>query len=80
MDGCKLFYGTKTVSEDKITGTLYAYNERCAYTHMLPVVFPLAILDGKSEELTARGYVYIPLHDITEKYITRKQESKLQRK
>lgn len=80
MDGCKLFYGTKTVSEDKITGTLYAYNERCAYTHMLPVVFPLAILDGKSEELTARGYVYIPLHDITEKYITKKQESKLQRK
>lgn len=80
MDGCKLFYGTKMVTEDTIIGTLYAYNERCAYTHMLPVVFPLSILDGNLEQLMAKGYVYIPLHDITEKYITRKQESKLHKK
>ena len=71
-EGCKMYYGTKTVTDSVITGTLFAYNEKYSYTHMLSVSFPLAILDGEVSPIIGKAYVYIPLHDITEKYINKK--------
>lgn len=52
-----------------MTGTLFAYNEKYAYTHMLSATIPLKILEGKSGQITGHAYIYIPLHDITEKYV-----------
>lgn len=66
---CKLYFGTKTLTDTEITGTLFAYNEKYAYTHMLSVTIPLDILEGAQSQITGHAYVYIPLHDITEKYI-----------
>ena len=66
---CRLYFGTKTLTDTEITGTLFAYNEKYAYTHMLSVTIPLDILEGAQSQITGHAYVYIPLHDITEKYI-----------
>lgn len=43
-EGCKLYFGTKTLSDTVMTGTLFAYNEKYAYTHMLSATIPLKIL------------------------------------
>ena len=68
-EGCRLYFGMKTLTDTEITGTLFAYSEKYAYTHMLSVTIPLDILDGSSSLITGKAYIYIPLHDITEKYI-----------
>ncbi len=68
-EGCQLYFGTKTLTDSVLTGTLFAYNEKYAYTHMLSVTVPLEILDNGITPITGHAYVYIPLHDITEKYI-----------
>ena len=68
-DGCRLYFGTKTIDDAVLTGTLFAYNERCAYTHMLSLTVPLGVIDGGEARVAGDAYVYIPLHDITEKYM-----------
>lgn len=69
-EGCKLYFGIKTLRDTVITGTLFAYNEKYAYTHLLSATIPLDILKGDEIPITGNAYVYIPLHDITEKYIS----------
>ena len=77
-DNCKLYFGTKVLTDSTLTGTLFAYNDRYAYTHMLSVVFPLDILDGGDNPLLGTAYIFIPLHDITEKYLMEPKEYKKQ--
>ena len=71
-EGCRLYFGMKTLTDTEITGTLFAYNEKYAYTHMLSATIPLDILEGSESQITGKAYIYIPLHDITEKYIGNK--------
>lgn len=68
-EGCQLYFGTKTLTPKELTGTLFAYNEKYAYTHMLSVNVPLDVLEQPDCLITGHAYVYIPLHDITEQYI-----------
>lgn len=49
-EGCKLYFGIKTMNEKTLTGTLFAYNEKMAYNHVLSVSIPLNILDGKRKD------------------------------
>lgn len=72
-EGCQLYFGTKTLTDSLMTGTLFAYNEKYAYTHMLSATIPLDILEGSGQPIRGHAYVYIPLHDITEKYIRSKK-------
>lgn len=65
---CKFYFGVKSKNEDVLTGTLFAYNEKQAYVHMLSVEFPLSLLTGSSDPIRATAYVYIPLQHIGEKY------------
>lgn len=67
-EGCKLYFGIKTTDVGRLTGTLFAMNEAMAYDHVLSVDFPLGILDGSHEAVTATAYVYIPLQNVTEKF------------
>ena len=67
-EGCKLFFGVKTKTEDRLTGTLFAYHEGLAYNHVLSVDVPLALLEGKDVSVEAILYAYVPLHDVTEKF------------
>lgn len=69
-EGCKLYFGIKTMNEKTLTGTLFAYNEKMAYNHVLSVSIPLNILDGKEEKINATVYAYIPLQNVTEKFFT----------
>lgn len=68
-EGCQLYFGTKTLTTTELTGTLFAYNEKYAYTHMLSVTVPLTVLESANSLITGHAYVYVPLHDITEQYI-----------
>lgn len=67
-EGCKLYFGIKTINETTLAGTLFAYNEKLAYDHVLSVVFPLSILNGTSQPIVSTAYAYIPLHNVTEKF------------
>ena len=67
-EGCKLYFGVKTRSADTITGTLFAYNQQLAYTHMVAVDFPLSILDDGSGIIKGRAYLYIPIQNIPDKF------------
>ncbi len=66
--GCKLYFGIKKTDGRRLTGTLFALNERMAYNHVLSVDFPLGILSGEREEVKAVVYPYIPLQNVTERF------------
>ncbi|MCH5311144.1 MAG: hypothetical protein J1E57_04200 [Prevotella sp.] len=68
QEHCKLYFGIKTKSDKSLTGTLFAYNESLAYTHMLSVDFPLSLLKEGNESIQATAYVYIPLRHIADKF------------
>lgn len=69
-EGCKLYFGIKTIDSNTLTGTLFAYNEKMAYNHVLSVKIPLELLDGAEAKITATAYAYIPLQNVTEKFFT----------
>lgn len=68
LEGCKLYFGTKTHTAERITGTLFALNEGMAYNHVLSVDFPLSIIEGEGGKVTGTVYAYIPLQNVTEKF------------
>lgn len=68
LEGCKLFFGIKTHTADRITGTVFALNEDMAYNHVLSIDFPLGILTGGHLKATGTVYAYIPLQNVTEKF------------
>ena len=69
---CKLYFGIKRCTDTTLEGTLFAYQEDLAYTHMLSVDIPLAILRDEEAAINATAYVYIPLGHIADQYF--KQE------
>ncbi len=73
-EGCKLYFGIKTISEDILTGTFFAYNERYSYDHMLTITFPFNILEGCDESVKGKVYTYIPLHTVADQYFNIYQE------
>lgn len=73
-EGCKLYFGIKTITDDELTGAFFAYNERLSYDHMLSVRFPLAILKGEDAVIEGKVYTYIPLHYVPDKYFELNQE------
>jgi len=67
-EGCKVFMGVKNISKETLSGTLFIYNEKMAYNHVLSFVFPIRVLSGEQGEIHARLYGYIPLQNVTEKF------------
>lgn len=76
MEGCQLYWGTKKVENDRVTGIMLALNTQMAYNHMLSVAFPTLLLTHPSganvPHIKARLYAYIPLHYMTEKFFNSK--------
>lgn len=70
QEGCKLYFGVKTRDSNSIKGTLFALNTANAYNHVLSVDFPLSLLKDGTGTIKSVAYVYIPLHNITEKFFT----------
>ena len=69
---CKFYFGVKGMKDGILSGTLFAFNENLAYTHMLAVEFPLDILKGEPLAIRSTAYVYIPLRHVEDKFF--KQE------
>ncbi len=69
-EGCKLYFGIKTANNTHITGTLFAYNEKLAFCHVLSVDVPTGIISGEKTGITGTAYAYIPLQNVTEKFFT----------
>lgn len=74
-EGCQLYFGVKRKTDTELTGALFAYNPRFAYTHLLDVTFPLSLLDEKAsaqagERIRCTAYVYIPLKLLDDKLFT----------
>lgn len=67
-DGCRLFFGIKDVNQETLSGTLFAYNESIAFTHMLKIDFPLDIIHGQCAQALATAYVYIPMRYFSDAY------------
>lgn len=65
-NGDRLFFGIKENDGEILKGTLFCYNEKLAYCHVISIDFPLSILNDNSEMVNARGHVFIPLQNITE--------------
>lgn len=70
MEGCNMYVGVKSRSENEISAVVFAYNGDMAYNHVLSVKFPMNILKGGDDVITARLYAYIPLQNVTEKFFT----------
>ena len=68
QQGCKVFFGPKELTEDHLSGSFFAYNQTLGYCHVLAVEFPRRILWGSDEVVKGRAYVYIPMHELGEKY------------
>lgn len=69
-EGCRLYFGFKTHSDEFVTGTLFACNQQLAYTHLISVEFPLSILYGREDVIKAKAYFYIPIQNIPDKFFT----------
>ena len=69
-EGCRLYFGIKKMNEDNVSCTLFAFNEKLAYNHLLSVEFPLSVLRGENVPIKATAYLYIPLHDLKEDFFT----------
>ena len=70
-EGCKLYFGVKKQTDTELTGALFAYNQRFAYTHLLDVTFPLSLLSGQSgERIRCMAYVYIPTKLLDDRLFT----------
>ncbi len=83
-EGCKLYFGVKTNDGQRLTGTLFALNEKMACNHVLSIDFPTAILKESGDNTAkatanaakATAYVYIPLQNVTEKFFQSDQNDK----
>ena len=61
-EGCVLYFGVKQKTDTELTGALFAYNARFAYTHLLDVTVPLSLLNEEgSGKIQSTAWVYIPL-------------------
>ena len=69
-EGCQLYFGIKQTGNDRLTGTLFTLNEKLAYSHVMSIDFPTAIIKGENLPIKARLYAYIPLQNVTEKFFT----------
>lgn len=65
-NGDKLYFGIKENDGEILKGTLFCYNEKLAYCHVIALDFPLSILDNQPEIVKARCHAFIPLQNITE--------------
>lgn len=70
-EGCTLYAGVKRKVKDMVSATIFAYNPKMAYNHVLSVELPLAVVRGEKAGATGVLYAYIPLQNVTEKFFTK---------
>lgn len=66
-EGCTPYFGMKSKTDSLYTGTVFMVNETSGFLHMLSVKFPIATLQEGKGNIEGRLFVYVPLHNVTEK-------------
>jgi hypothetical protein len=76
-DGCTPYFGIKERKDDgSYTGTVMLVNNKGGYVHMLTAAVPSTTLSNKGEGLiTGRLYVYIPMHNVSDRYFQRNSDA-----
>lgn len=69
-EGCKLYAGVKRKTKDMVSATIFAFNSKMAYNHVLSIELPLAVIHGEKADAKGVLYAYIPLQNVTEKFFT----------
>jgi hypothetical protein len=67
-EGCTPYFGIKAKNDSDITGTVFMVNTTGGYCHMLSATIPLSCMDTHRGTIRGRLFVYIPLHNVSEKY------------
>lgn len=75
-DGCTPYFGIKERREDgSYTGVLMLVNRRGGYAHMLSAAIPAKTISNRGAgSLSGRLYVYIPLHNVSDRFFQTRQE------
>ena len=68
-EGCRIFFGIKRRDKDAVLGTVFMANEKKGYNHMLSVKIPIQTIADRKGILTGRLYVYIPLHNVSARFL-----------
>lgn len=66
-EGCTPYFGMKSKTDSLYTGTVFMANETSGFLHMLSIKFPIATLQEGKGNIEGRLFVYVPLHNVTEK-------------
>ncbi|MDR1883849.1 MAG: hypothetical protein LBR26_13865 [Prevotella sp.] len=66
--GCTPYFGIKANNDSAVTGTAFMVNPAGGYCHMLSAAIPLSCVEARRGTVRGRLFVYIPLHNVSEKY------------
>lgn len=69
QEGCISYFGMKSKTDSAYLGTVFMVNEKEGFIHMLSVTFPFEVLKQQRGNIKGRLFVYIPLHNISSKYL-----------
>lgn len=77
-DGCTPYFGIKERKTDgAYTGTLMLVNRRGGYVHMLSTIIPAETMTNKGNgAIAGRLYVYIPMHNVSDRFFQRNKNNK----
>ena len=79
-EGCIPFWGIESLNDGKLTGSLFLYNEREGYDHVLKIeCLPEEIIEGRGS-ISANAYLYIPSNNvrtINEPYRIKSEDEKI---
>lgn len=67
-EGCQSYFGIKKKDRHQYHGTLLMVNRSGGYAHLLSVIIPVEVLEQNDSIISGRLYVYVPLHNVSEKY------------
>lgn len=66
-EGCKAYFGVKSVDGEKILASVYLRNPEVGYVHVLGLNVPLEALRGEGE-IVARTSLYVPVNNVADLY------------
>lgn len=66
--GCKMYFGVRDVTDENVSCSVFSYNEKLGFCHLLVAEVPLSIYQTDECPITATAYTYIPLHNVSEKF------------
>lgn len=64
QQGCHAFWGQETVHGTKVNGTIFLYNGKAGYNHVVHIKVDVSELLESMSEIEARACLFVPVHNI----------------